>query len=388
MSTQNKTIQWGKTHQNGSRKGARPARNGRKGVSAEQARLDKLATLLKGFIGSENFVSVRDNGVTILFRENGTVIAKADSSQDFDKVEEAAIDVVLEDKSELAVPLAVMAQQQKSVSHLDKGVRRKCWLVRTTNDNGRTTYRPEGVAYVDGMAMPLRESAARRAIAAQLAWGMTPKSAGKDGKRVKFDIRSKDGKGTRYAFRFNGTDIAEFYHDGRLEAIGEGAMPIEKCLNKAEILCVDDSRLMAKVASCLLSPDVKSEADRITRLYDDFKNHEHDDAYDGDEAYFAGVTETAVERGWIRKGQHIADFGIYFAKDKKTGEYNFALFAAPSRRETANRQKIAEPEHDFGGDEPSEDEACPFIGQQAGRHSQSATVVAAAQVAVVAPVAA
>lgn len=374
MTVNNTTIQWGKTHQNGPRKGAKSARNGRKVVSARQARLDGLATVLKGFIGSDNFVSVRDNGPVILFKENGTVIAKANGSQDFGSTAEASIKIVLEDGTEVPVTLAAMAKEQASVSSLEKGTKRKCWLVRTTGDDGRTTYRPAGVAYVDGRAMPVREGAARSFIAMQLAWAMTPAAAKKGGKRVKFNIHSKDGKGTRYTFRYNGADIAEFYHDGRFEDLGENAKPIEHYLAKAGIPCVDNSRLMAKLAGCMVSPRFESDIDESV------------EPYDNDDAHFAGVSETAVKCGLLREGQSIADFGVKVEKNKETRECQLVLFALPPKRAPVDRSKLVEPELDFGGDEPSEDDASPSQGPQAGCQSQSVSA-APAQVAV-APVAA
>lgn len=361
MTGNQKSIQWGRTHQNGPRKGTKSARNGRKPVSARQSRLDGLATALKGFIGSEGFVSVREVGPVIQFRENGAVIAQADGTQDFGNAAEAVIDVVFEDNSEAPATLERMADEKTAVSSLAKGMRRKCWLVKTTDGNGRATYRPEGVAYVDGKAMPVREGAARSFVAMQIAWAMGPKSARKDGKRVKFNVRSRDGKGTRYTFRYDGADIAEFYHDGRFEDLrGDGAKPLEHYLARAGIPCVENGGLMAKFASCMVSP-----------RYDESDIAEKVEDYDNDEAYFADVSAQAVKAGLIRDGQSIADFNVVVKKNRKTGEQQFMLFPMVDRR------TLVDTDLDFGGAEPSEAEASPAERQPAGR-GPSQTKAAAA----------
>ena len=348
MTGNQKTIQWGRTHQNGSRKGAKSASNGRKTVSARQARLDGIATVVKGFLGSDEFISVRERGAVLVFRECGVEIAEASATQNFDDAASVEIDLVLEDETTERVPLEAMRKQAGAVSTLDRGVRRKCWLVRTTGEDGRATYRPAGVAYVDGKAVPVREGTARSFIAMQIAWAMTPKSAKKGAKRVKFNIRSKDGKGTRYTFRYDGTNVAELFHDGRFE--DKNGRPLEHYLARAGIPCVEDSRLMAKLAGCMVSPRYESDID------------ESAEAYDNDEAHFADATEKAVEYGLIGKGQSIANFGV---RVEKKGA-KFVLYELP------NREGLVDPALDFGGSEPSEDDASPAKGQAAARPSQSA----------------
>ena len=382
MTGNQKTIQWVKPRQNGSRKGAKNAKSGRQGrrpVSERQARLDGLATIVKGFIGTDSFVSVRENGPVVLFRENGRVIAQADASQDFGGEAEILVDLVLEDDSEVTVAVAAMKAQQTSVSRLDKGVARKCWLVKTTDGSGRATYRPEGVACVDGKVLPVRESAARSHIAMQIAWAMAPRSAKKDGKRVKFNVRSKDGKGTRYTFRYDGADIAEFYHDGRFEDLGSEARPLEHYLARAGVPCVEDGSLMAKLASCMVSPGYKSDVDEDV--------DEDEDVYDDDEAYFAGVTAEAVKGGLIGNGQSIENFDFFVRKDGK-----FQLRPRVNKAKLReNRSKLRDVELDFGGDEPAIAEASPAERQQAegSRPSQYAAAAAAATAQVaVAPAAA
>ena len=380
MTGNQKTIQWVKPRQNGSRKGAKNAKSGRSGrrpVSERQARLDGLATILKGFIGTDSFVSVRENGPVVLFREAGRVIAQADAAQDFGGEAEISVDLVLEDDSEVTVAVAAMKAQQTSVSRLDKGVARKCWLVKTTDGSGRATYKPEGVACVDGKVLPVRESAARSHIAMQIAWGMTPRSAKKDGKRVKFNVRSKDGKGTRYTFRYDGADIAEFYHDGRFADLGGEGRPLEHYLARAGVPCVENGGLMAKLASVMVSPGYKSDVDEGDDDDDEY------DGYDDDEAYFAGVTAAAVKGGLIGSGQSIENFDFFVRKDGK-----FQLRPRVDRKQLReNRSKLRDVELDFGGDEPAIAEASPAERRQAegSRPSQYAAAAAAAtaQVAVV-----
>lgn len=359
MTGNQKTIQWGRTHHSGPRNGAKPARNGGKAVSARQARLDGLATVLKGFLGTDSFISVRERGTVIVFRENGVEIAEASATQNFGDASGVSIDLVLEDETTERVALAAMSAQQGAVSTLDKGVRRKCWLVKKTGSDGRATYSPAGVAYVDGKAVPVREGAARSFVASQLAWAMTPKSKG--GKRVKFNIRSKDGKGTRYSFRINGTDIAEFYHDGRFEQLGENARPIEHYLSRANIPCVEDSQLMHKLASCMVSPQFASDIDESV------------EPYDNDAEQFAEVSESAVEHGLIRSGKSIENFGVKVEKNKKTREEELVLFEIPPK---ADKRKLVDSSLDFGGSAPSE--ASPAERRPEGRPAQT-TAVAAAQ---------
>ena len=354
MTGNQKTIQWGRTHQNGSRKGAKPARNGRKTVSARQARLDGIATVVKGFLGSDNFISVRERGAVLAFREEGVEIAEASATQNFDDAAKVEIDLILEDETTERVSLEAMSKQAGAVSTLDKGVRRKCWLVRKTGEDGRATYKPAGVAYVDGKAVPVREGTARSFIAMQIAWAMTPKSSKKGAKRVKFNIRSKDGKGTRYTFRYDGTDVAELYHDGRFEDKKNGRQ-LEHYLARAGIPCVEDSRLMAKLAGCMVSPRYESDVDESV------------EPYDNDEAHFADATEKAVEYGLIGKGQSIANFGV---RVEKKGA-KFVLYELP------NREGLVDTALDFGGSEPSEDDVRP-VQSAADAPAQCAAVPAAA----------
>lgn len=355
------TIQWGRTH-NGPRKGTRNAKSGRKIDAARQAHLDKVATVLKLFIGSEKFISVRERGDTLTFREDGQEIAEATASQDFDNRDDASIDIICDDESVVTVTLAAMAAQPAAKATLDKGSKKRCWIVKSVGDDGSATYKPAGVAYVDGEAMPVREGAARTSVALQLAWAMTPKS-GKGGKRVKANIRTKDGKGTRYAFRFNGEDVAEFYHDGRFTDLAEGR-PLEHYLARAGIPCVEQGNtLMAKCASLMLSPKFASDID------------ESAEPYDNDEAYFGSITRAAVENGLLEGGQSIEDYEVVVENGKLT------LFRM------GGRSQIREVEPEFVGSSPAARRPRPSARRHStGRPSQSAAS-APAQVAA-APVAA
>ena len=267
-------------------------------AAARQTQLDKVATVLKLFIGSEKFISVRESGNTLTFREDGQEIAEATASQDFDDRDEASLDIICDDESVVTVTLAAMAAQPAAKGTLDKGSKKRCWIVKSVGDDGGATYKPAGVAYADGEALPVREGAARTAIALQLAWAMSPKS-GKGGKRVKANIRTKDGKGTRYAFRFNGADIAVFYHDGRFKDFAGDAKPFEYYLAKAGIPCVEEGNiLMARYAAFMLSPKFASDID------------ESAEPYDNDEAYFARITEEAIRVGLLKNGQSIEDYEV------------------------------------------------------------------------------
>ena len=404
-------IQWARTHKRAGN-GAKNAKSGRKIDTARQDRADRLASILKDFLGTDGFISARDRGAVITFRLNGEEIAEAESHQDFDNDDCSTICVIADDEEAIPVPLAAMAAQASVVSRLDKGVRRQCWVVKTVGGDGSATYAPAGLASVNGEAMPLRESAARSAVAMQLAWAMSPKS-GRDGKRVKANIRRKDGKGTRYAFRIAGSDIAEWYHDGRFCDLGGAGRTIEDYLAKTGIQCVlpaeaedaaeeaarrlkggsrparRDEGLAGKIASLMDAPGFKA-ADVA----------EDAEPYEDDEDYFARVSAAAVKAGLINKGKSIEDFDVVV---KKNGMFILVNRKRPDalvRQRDGSLAKVSgggaaaaeqgqtvDVEPEFGDVEPS------IVGYRAAkkrgasRPSQAAAPAAIAKVAVAVPAA-
>ena len=293
MTSNHITSKWGTPrNHDGGRKGAKHTGPARDIDPAKRAKRDRIATILKDYLGMEGFVSVRQRGAHLSFCIRGDEIANAEAGQvdsgsgrDGDKATKLAVKG--KDGLYASVTVADMASKSGTVAHLDQGAKKKCWIVKVVDANGRATYKPAGMAFVNGEAKPLRESAARKFVALWVAGAMTPNSARKDGKRVKANIRTKDGKGTRYIFRFNGSDTAAYYHDGRFESLGDNGKPFEEYLRSAGIPCVETgNERIAEIAKIMVSPGYASDIDEKAEPYDDNMEHFERDLAEAHKAGF------------------------------------------------------------------------------------------------------
>lgn len=335
----------------GGRKGAKHSRPGRNIDPAKQAARDRIATHLKGYLGVEGFISVRERGERLSFVVNGEEVASAyagqvDCGRKADKT--TKLDVKGSNGLYATVLAADMISKSGTAGDPYQGARKKCWVVKSMDADGRETYKPAGIAFVNGVVKELNESAARKCVALWVAGAMTPNSARKEGKRVKANIRTKDGKGTRYIFRLNGNDLAAYYHNGTFETlVGGDAMTFEEYLRSAGIPCAnnaDGAKRIAKLTATMLSPEFASDIDEQAKFYDD------------EETLKLATAEAARQR-LIPQGVPIEE---YYLANWKEGQ-NPKLIRI-----------VEDVQPQFGGDSPSAKGSRPRTGRKAGKRSAAA----------------